>query len=69
MQSKQMLAVTLTFIIAAVALTFAFMQFFDSAAIAIGPAIAVAVGIAAAVYFAMRDKQGSATGDQREMRR
>lgn len=57
MHSKQLLIVTLTFIIAAVVLTFVFMQFFDSTAIAIGPAIAVAASLAAAAYFALRDKR------------
>lgn len=66
MQSKQILAVTLTFIVAAVVLTVVFMQFFDSVGIAICPAIAVAAGIAAAVYFAARDKQGSPTSKQHD---
>lgn len=64
MDSKVMIPVALTFIIATVALTFAFRMMFDSTAIAVGPAIAVGVGIAAAVYFAMRDKSGSAPRDE-----
>lgn len=56
MPTKNLIAIIVTFVVAAVVLTFALQGLFDSTAMAVGPAIAIAVGIAAAVHFAMRDK-------------
>lgn len=54
MTTSQAVAAGFTFLVTAVALSFVFGLVFDSYALGIGPAIAVGVGVGAAVYFASR---------------
>lgn len=66
MDSKNLMAVVITFLVAAIGLTFAFNLIFDSYAMSIGPAIAVAVGIAGVVYFSQNKSRSKSADTGRE---
>jgi hypothetical protein len=56
MSSRQLGVMAVVFVVSLVALALVFGALFDDFAIGIGPAIAVSIGIAAAAYFAVREK-------------
>lgn len=54
MNPRRVAGTAVVFVVALVTLTFVFGALFGSTGLGVGPAIAVAVGMAAAVWFATR---------------
>lgn len=57
MKGSKVAVVAIVFVVVTIALAFVFGALFDSYALGIGPAIAVAAGFGMAAYIAVREKE------------